>query len=332
MEGETPIGARMCTKCYNRHPLMVVPDAGGEVHDPSKGTVYRFCTERFQQKSTLNFDLDRTFDHIEPINSKSSGDNSSSTIFVFVHGGGASRAMFRAHATDLKDRYGHASILMDLPGHGTLVDKPLTLESCATTMASVLKECGISASSKQKIIYVGGSLGAYIGFYLLEQFKDIFDGAVLMDCGQNVGPGSQLHVKMGLSMLSWMSESMSNASLMNMMLDVTKKSKTSSYPYHLVDTVFGAGMFFDQGAAQVECLRTVAPAEIIPKIPFPILYMNGAKDHRNSEDLWLELSQKKYPSSELKVYEDGDHFFMHDARYVDDVLESMNAYATKLGA
>ena len=27
--------------------------------------------------------------------------------------------------------------------------------------------------------------------------------------------------------------------------------------------------------------------------------------------------------SELKVYEDGDHFFCHDTRFVDDILERM---------
>ena len=32
----------------------------------------------------------------------------------------------------------------------------------------------------------------------------------------------------------------------------------------------------------------------------------------------------------LKVYPDGDHFFMHDSRFVNDVLESIDSFATKV--
>jgi pimeloyl-ACP methyl ester carboxylesterase len=96
---------------------------------------------------------------------------------------------------------------------------------------------------------------------------------------------------------------------------------------------FLAGMFFDQAAAQVECLRLSNPAHYIPKIKVPILYMNGSKDYRDSEDKWLELSLKNDTTavaSELKVYEGGDHFFMHDSKFVEDVLESIHALATKI--
>jgi pimeloyl-ACP methyl ester carboxylesterase len=91
--------------------------------------------------------------------------------------------MFLEHAKELKARYGHGYVLLDLPGHGSLVEKPLTPDSCAETLGKVLRECGIKADSSEKIIYVGGSLGAYLGFRLLDNFKDIFDAAVLMDCG-----------------------------------------------------------------------------------------------------------------------------------------------------
>jgi pimeloyl-ACP methyl ester carboxylesterase len=240
--------------------------------------------------------------------------------------------MFHAHATELNKRYGYGSILLDLPGHGTLadVDTPLTLESCATTLEKVLTECNITAQSKEKIIYVGGSLGAYVGFYLLSRFKGIFDGAVLMDCGQNVGTGSSCKAKAGLMVMSWMGKEFSNATLMGMMLDMTKKSTAD---YKLVETVFGAGMFFDQAVAQVECLRLSNPAQYIPQIKVPILYMNGSKDYRDSEDKWLEISLKNDSTgvaSELKVYEGGDHFFMHDSQFVEDVLESIHAFAKKV--
>lgn len=252
-------------------------------------------------------------------------DDDSQIVWVFVHGASASKQMFRAHAEEMKKRFGHSSILVDLPGHASLVDTPLTLESCVTTMESVLKECE-SWTKGQKLIYVGGSLGAYIGFYLVDKLQDRFVGAVLMDCGQNVGPGASYKARAGLVVLKWIGSHCSNATLMKLMLGETKKSRAD---FHLMDTVFAAGMFFDQADAHVECLRAVAPADYIPNIPFPILFMNGSEDYRDSETKWLELCRNK-EASELKVYEGGDHFFMHDTRFVEDVFNRWEAFAKKL--
>ena len=114
---------------------------------------------------------------------------------------------------------------------------------------------------------------------------------------------------------------------MNLMLGETKKSPAD---YHLIETVFGAGMWFDQAEAHVDCLKAVAPAEYLPRIEkFPILFMNGSEDYRDSENKWLELCVKK-EDSELKVYEKGDHFFMHDKRFVDDILSRMEAFSKKV--
>jgi predicted alpha/beta-fold hydrolase len=221
---------RLCTTCFHRHPLFVVCE-GNDPNDITKGKIHGFCKARFQAKSTLDFS--RTYDRIDAA-------TNSRTIFVFVHGGSSSRAMFHAHATELNRRHGHGSILLDLPGHGTLADfdTPLTLESCATTLEKVLAECNITAQSKEKIIYVGGSLGAYVGFYLLARCNDIFDGAVLMDCGQNVSTGSSCKAKAGLMVMAWMGKKLSNATLMGLMLDISKKSTAD---FKLVETVFGAG-------------------------------------------------------------------------------------------
>jgi pimeloyl-ACP methyl ester carboxylesterase len=155
----------------------------------------------------------------------------------------------------------------------------------------------------------------------LDQLAAVFDGAVMMDCGQNVGPGASLKARIGLMVLAYIGRKWSNAKLMGLMVGETKKSKAD---YYLVESCFGAGMFFEQAGGQVECLKAVAPADYIPKYTFPVLYMNGSEDYRDSEDKWLELCTQK-ETSELKVYDGGDHFFMFDSRFVDDVLTRMGA-------
>ena len=83
-------------------------------------------------------------------------------------------------------------------------------------------------------------------------------------------------------------------------------------------------MFFQQGAAQCDCLHSVAPADLIPALDIPILYFNGSEDHRDCENKWLDLCKDE--RSELKVYESGDHFFCHDSRFVDDMLDRMDRF------
>ena len=156
--------------------------------------------------------------------------------------------------------------------------------------------------------------------------KSIFSGAVLVDCGQNVGPDASFKARAGIWFLRKLTQNMSNKSLMNAMLGVSKKSPAT---YKLVECTFGVGQFFDQGAAQVDCLHTVRPADYIPSYPFPVLFFNGSEDHRDSEDKWLEMCQNKELSA-LKTYEGGDHFFSHDDRFINDMLQRMETFASKV--
>jgi len=98
----------------------------------------------------------------------------------------------------------------------------------------------------ENTIYVGPSLGAYVGFYVLSEY---FRGAVLMDCGQNVGPNASLKARVGIWGLKFASSMMSNHALVKAMVGVSRKSPAD---FKLIESIFVAGMFFDQGAAQCE--------------------------------------------------------------------------------
>lgn len=53
------------------------------------------------------------------------------------------------------------------------------------------------------------------------------------------------------------------------------------------------------------------------------LFINGSKDHRDSEQIWLEAAGK---DSKLLVYEGADHFFSHDNRFFDRVIEDISSF------
>ena len=198
--------SKLCSSCIDQHPLLHGSNTLAEAE------ICKYCKTCFQENSVL--DYSRTYDDI---------DGNSGLTFVFVHGGTGSRAMFRAHAEELREKFGHRSVLLDLPGHGTMIDTLLTLDSCKATLQIVLREIGVVQGGKT--IYVGGSLGAYIGFYLLHELQDFFSGAVLMDCGQNIGPGASLKAQIGLFFLSMLGILCTNTTLIKMMCDVSKKSK-----------------------------------------------------------------------------------------------------------
>jgi pimeloyl-ACP methyl ester carboxylesterase len=307
----------ICAKCANDQAL--IPYTSNEDGEPlpiQKSSIKCHCKSCYQSVSTL--DYSRTYDIIEPAADEADENTNTTTTLLWVHGGGSCRKMFMPHAKYLS-KQGYRSILIDLPGHGTLVDTKLTLDECVATVQSILdKEC----TSSQKIVYIGGSLGAYIGFYILGKLNKQFSSAVLIDCGQNVGPDCSLKARFGIWFLRKLSTNMSNKALMGAMMGAVKKSKAD---YHLVETTFGAGYFFQQGGAQCDCMHTVAPADIVPSLDFPVLFFNGSEDYRDCEDKWLALCKHKELST-LKVYEGGDHFFCHDTRFVHDMLERVDRF------
>lgn len=316
----------LCAKCSERYPLILSNTTSIDEKDDKEllntHNLQCYCKPCFQRLSVLDFE--QTYDVVEPAADK----DRSMVTFVMVHGGGGSRAMFRPHAQELAKRYGHRSILMDLPGHGSLNELELTLDTCWQELNFVLSETNLSSEQKapttpaesakdddvkEKLVYVGASLGAYVGFYLLDEFKDAFDAAVLIGCGQNCGPGApgrNFKTSLGLHLLAHLGKHCSNKKLAKMMVGVTKRSPADTW---LIESAFGAGWFFDRAEDQVKVLKGVAPAHHIPELDFPILFMNGSKDHRDSERLWLDLcdSYESAPSS-LKVFDGGDHFFTHD--------------------
>ncbi|KAL7528797.1 hypothetical protein ACHAWF_002709, partial [Thalassiosira exigua] len=316
-----------CTKCQKTLCLQCAGDQALIPFDENveplpleKSSIKSYCRSCFKDVSVLDFG--KSYDIIEPPSTAVDPDKPSITL-LWAHGGGASRALFRPHASALTSK-GYRSVLFDLPGHGTMVDTSLTLDSCVEAVMRILDET--CSRTPSKLVYVGGSLGAYIGFHILGRLKERFAGAILLDCGQNVGPDCSLKARVGIWFLRKLSGRMNNKALMGAMMGEVSKSKAD---YHLVECCYGGGVFFQQGPAQCDCMHSVAPADIIPSFHFPVLFFNGSEDYRDSENKWLDLCNDRERSA-LQVYEGGDHFFCHDSRFVDDILRRMDDFIQSL--
>ena len=71
--------------------------------------------------------------------------------------------MFEPHAKFLAGK-GFRSILIDLPGHGTLMDETLSLQNCKDTVHKIRKEY-----CTEPPIIIGGSFG---GAIIMEMMND----------------------------------------------------------------------------------------------------------------------------------------------------------------
>lgn len=298
---------RSCAKCENTFCSTCLGFACSQENTPK--TIQEFCEPCYRQVS--NLDMSRSFDSMGPEDGR---------LFVFVHGGGGNRNMFAVHARALAEK-GFRCVLLDLPGHGALVNEPLSLDSAIERIIQVTRQ-HIPSSTSAKPIYIGASLGGYIGMEFLGRHPDVFERAVIAMCGQNVGKGRSMIASLGLFVMSSLGGLMSPATLLQLMMNQIRAS--GHIADHLVEEmVLRCGFFFQQSHRQIEILRASDPLTSLPNFAGPILFINGSMDHRDSELKWVQACQ----AATLKVYEGGDHFFSHDDRYLSRFIEDLVAFA-----
>jgi pimeloyl-ACP methyl ester carboxylesterase len=242
-------------------------------------------------------------------------------VIVFVHGGGGCRFMFLPHARLFAaHKTPYRCVLLDLPGHGVQMDVPLTTESAIASIASVTQQHA-SITSRKKPFYIGGSLGGYIGMELAGHHPDLFAAMVITMCGQNVGVGAGFAARMGLSMMKAVVPKLSAETLLQGMLKAGNANGHLNLNM-LVETSLRTGSFFQQNQEQIAILRNSNPLVSLPKYNRKILFVNGSKDHRDSELKWKSACN----DAKLIVYEGADHFFSHDDRYMSRFMDDMNAF------
>ena len=302
-----------------------------EAHGPFEAPASTLCLACFRASSPLDFSVVAP-DVLGP---------AGAPAVVFVHGGGGCRTMFRATAAALAARCAVRVVLLDLPGHGARMDEPLSMASavasvCAqaaefapaaaargvqpTPGASTLAATAAATAAAQgvKPVYVGGSLGGYLGMEVLGAAPDVFAGAVIAMAGQDVGPGRGCAASIGMTAMGLAMSWLAPATLLNAMRSEVKRN--GHIPAAALADTLRPGFFFQQARAQLDVMRASDPRAALPRFAGPVLFVNGSKDHRDSETVWRDAA----PRGRLAVYAGADHFLSHDdryaARFVDDII------------
>ncbi|KAJ3338110.1 hypothetical protein HDU93_009981 [Gonapodya sp. JEL0774] len=329
--GSSPgCGKRFCAKCAN-YALVTEHDAkmAEKTEDYAHAQVTTLCKECFKRNSPLDYTsadgpAADGVDVIEPVSSVNGSAPSVPTTIFWAHGGGGCRLMFNSHAHSLASM-GYRSVLFDFPGHGRLMDVPLSMESVVERIVKVVATYGDTREGARHV-YVGGSLGGYIGMEMLALNPTLFDAAVISMCGQNVGHGAGLAARWGLSLLALLSSYLSSSTILTTMRSTFAANGHMDHKL-MMDAGLRTGFYFDQNVNQIEILRQTDSAAALAKYPRPVLFVNGSKDHSDSENKWLEVSNTANGGkSKLVVYKGGDHGFSHDKRFKDEFTTEIKTF------
>jgi len=306
--GEGGCGKTLCKKCLN-FACMTADEAQAK---GLKGKVSTFCKSCYKRHCGL--DLTKTEDILGP----EAGD---APAIVYLHGAAGCRVMFSEHAAAMVKK-GYRCVLMDLPAHGGRMDEDLTLTTAIACVADTIQRLAPSSKGKKPLL-IGGSLEGYVAMEFLAVHGDLVGGAVIMMCGQNVGRGRGCAAGAGLWAMKTFVPSVGAAGMLTSLVDAAKKNGHVQEEI-IVRDFSRAGMFFAGFPACVEVMKATDPASALPSFDGPVLFMNGTKDHRDSENRWRDACK----DGELIDYQDGDHFFSHDDRFAEKTVDDVFKWIT----
>jgi pimeloyl-ACP methyl ester carboxylesterase len=182
---------------------------------------------------------------------------------VFVHGTRLTRSSWRAQMDDLADAY--RVVAMDLPGHGSLADRPFTLAAAAAELARV-----IDIAAGGRAVVVGLSLGGYVAMELAASHPERVRGLVLSGATQEpVGLRA-----MPYRTLAWVMGHTERGTFSRVNAWFFRRR----YPSAVADAVVAGGFHAPGGA---EALHALIGERFEPRLAAyrgPVLILNGELD------------------------------------------------------
>jgi non-heme chloroperoxidase len=204
---------------------------------------------------------------------------------VLVHGIRTSATMWRSQLTHLEAR-GVAAVAVDLPGHGTRMAEPFTLDGAFDTIDRAVTD----ASSRGPVLLVGHSMGGLLSIaYAGRQDSPPIDAFIAASCTavpRGIGLATYRALARGFDRLPRRGQPIADWVLDRTLPPATRPD-------------FGAGGYaYDAQDVALRSLSVLDLLEALRRIEVPTWFINGQYDQlRANERLFTSL----VPHAELLV-------------------------------
>jgi pimeloyl-ACP methyl ester carboxylesterase len=198
---------------------------------------------------------------------------------VLVHGIRTSATMWRAQLAHLAER-GTPAVAVDLPGHGTRMDEPFTMDEAFATIDRAVQD----AASRGPVLLVGHSMGGLVCVeYAGQKDTPPIDGFIAASCTalpRGVGLATYRMLARGFDSLPdrgmWLTDRV---------LDATLPIETRAD--------FGAGGYaFDAQDVALRSLSVLDLLDALHRITVPLWFINGQFDQlRINERLFMKVAR-----------------------------------------
>jgi pimeloyl-ACP methyl ester carboxylesterase len=183
---------------------------------------------------------------------------------VFIHGTRLSRSQWAPQVRRLKDRY--RCIAIDLPGHGTRVAEPFTMDEAVATVQAAI-EANVPSGHA---VLVGLSLGGYVAIEVGAAAPERVSGLVLAGCSaEPVGPAA-----VGIRLLASVLERVPARPLET----ANRWYFRARYRRSIVEPLLAGGLGMHGGAEALRALADRSYLDRLSRLWTPVLVVNGALD------------------------------------------------------
>jgi pimeloyl-ACP methyl ester carboxylesterase len=192
---------------------------------------------------------------------------------VLVHGLRTSATMWRRQVTALR-RHDIDAVAIDLPGHGSRMDEPFTLDAAMRTIGEALPPRDGSARDIPTLL-VGLSLGGYLSIEFAARHPGRIDGLVAASCGTRPrGVGLEGYRRLAAAI----------GRLPDRGRGLNELVVRAFLPAGSVDDVLAGGVALDVMAPVLGSVGALDPEAALARLEVPVWFVNGRFDHFRIEE------------------------------------------------
>eukprot|EP01090_Pellita_catalonica_P016053 TRINITY_DN44_c0_g1_i1.p1 TRINITY_DN44_c0_g1~~TRINITY_DN44_c0_g1_i1.p1 ORF type:complete len:830 (+),score=198.05 TRINITY_DN44_c0_g1_i1:44-2491(+) len=267
--------------------------------------IQRTCLDCYKRLSIIDYDTE--FDAF--------GDPNDHAI-ILLHGPTANRKYWQPQIDALKKNY--YILVPDLPGHAARADEKLTMESAVKIVRNLIT----GHAKDRKALLFGFSLGGYIAMTFCGIYPELCAGIIVSGACADMGTNNRT-----MNLRGMLYKSLPNKVKASLIKNSTKiPPNRTEVSEKLLHACLRSGSFYDSWEDVQETLTGTDYIKYLKNYSGPVLFLNGEKDTRDAEVLWLAASV----DVKLEIIEGANHLFLMDTRFYPTANKLVYEFADEI--